>query len=115
MLPVSAALDLRIHPEFPDDSLTRIHEKVLDDPGRAAEFSPIVYAAQARVPYFLAWGEKDFPRIRRQNVAMAAALRAQGTPTTELEIPGASHFDTSLTAADPRSPWAETALRMLAA
>jgi acetyl esterase/lipase len=115
VLPVSAPLDLRIHPGIPDESLIRVHEKVLDDPGRAAEFSPIVFAERARVPYFLTWGENDFPRIRRQNVAMVAQMRSRGAAITELEIAGASHFDTNLTAADPRSAWTETALRMIAA
>jgi len=86
-----------------------------DDPARAAEFSPIVHTARAGVPYFFTWGENDFPRIRRQNIAMVAALRAQGAPVEALEIAGASHFDTNLTAADPRAPWTETALRMIAA
>jgi hypothetical protein len=46
---------------------------------------------------------------------MAAALKARGVLRAELEIAGASHFETNLTAADPRSPWTETALAMLAA
>ena len=115
VLPVSAPLDLRLDPANPEESLARVHAQVLDEPGRAAEFSPLAFAAQARVPFFLTWGEKDFPRIRRQNAAMAAALRAHGTPLEELEIAGASHFDTNLTAANPSSPWTETALRMLSA
>jgi arylformamidase len=115
VLPVSTPLDLRILPEFPDESLVRVHEKVLDDPSRAAEFSPIVHAVRARVPYFFTWGENDFPRIRRQNIAMVAALQAQGSQVEALEIAGASHFETNLTAADPRARWTETALRMIAA
>jgi acetyl esterase/lipase len=115
VLPVSAPFDLRMHPNVSDDSLTRVHEKVLDDPGRAGEFSPIVFAAQARVPFFLTWGENDFPRIKRQNLAMVTALRAQRTQLAELEIAGASHFDTNITAADPCSPWIEKALCMVAA
>jgi acetyl esterase/lipase len=114
VLPVSAPLDLRQHADRPDDSLQRVHDKVLDAPDRAAEFSPLVFAGEARVPYFLTWGENDFPRIRRQNLEMVTALRAQGSTFTELEIAGASHFETNLTAADPRSAWTETALRMLA-
>jgi arylformamidase len=114
-LPVSAPFDLRMHPDAPDDSLQRVHEKVLDDPSRAAEFSPIVFAAKARTPFFLTWGENDFPRIKRQNLAMAAALRAQGAKFDELEIAGASHFETNLTGTDPRSLWTETAISMLRA
>jgi acetyl esterase/lipase len=114
VLPVSAPLDLRVEPDVADESLARVHEKVLDDPARAGEFSPIVFAAAARAPVFLTWGENDFPRIRRQNLAMAAALRAQGVLLKGLEIAGASHFETNITAADPRSPWTETALSMLA-
>jgi acetyl esterase/lipase len=115
VLPVSAPLDLRKHADVPDESLNRVHENVLDEPGRAEEFSPLVLAGAAQVPFFLTWGENDFPRIRRQNLAMAAALKARGVLRAELEIAGASHFATNLTAADPRSPWTETALAMLAA
>jgi arylformamidase len=114
-LPVSAPFDRRIHPDVIDDSLPRVHKKVLDDPSRAAEFSPIVFAAKARTPFLLTWGENDFQRIKRQNLAMIAALRAHGAALTELEIAGASHFETHLTSANPRSLWTEAVLRMLRA
>ena len=57
--------DIAASPDVIDDSLRRVHEKVLDDPSRAAEFSPIVFAAKARTLVLLTWGENDFQRIKR--------------------------------------------------
>lgn len=114
VLPLSAAYDFRPDPETFDDTMRQVHAKVLDDPGRAAEFSPITHAANCRAPFLIAWGEHDFLRTRRQGPAMVAALRRHGARVGAMELAGDGHFDTSIRAANAHSDWVEAALALIA-
>ena len=92
-----------------------VNAKVLDAPGRAAEFSPITHAANGRAPFLIAWGEHDFLRTRRQGPAMAEALRRHGARVGAMELAGDNHFDTSIRAANAYSDWVRAALDLIAA
>jgi arylformamidase len=56
-------------------------------------------------PFFMAWGENDFPHLIRQAEAMAAALRSAGGRVETMVLPGCDHLSTSVPTGDPASPW----------
>ena len=61
VLPLSAAFDFRHNPETFDETMRTVHAKVLDDPSRAAEFSPISHVANAAAPFPDSLGRARFP------------------------------------------------------
>ncbi|GIX48233.1 MAG: hypothetical protein KatS3mg131_2444 [Candidatus Tectimicrobiota bacterium] len=79
----------------------------------AAEASPIAYVAGNRTPLLLVVGEHDFPVLRQQAYAMAAALKAAGSPYELLDLPGVDHFQISLQGADVHSPWVQRARKKM--
>lgn len=113
VLPLSASFDFRPNPETFDEIMRQVHAKVLDDPSRAAELSPISHVANARAPFLIAWGERDFLRTRRQGPVMVEALRRHGALVGSMVLAGDSHFDTSLRAADANSDWVRAALALM--
>jgi acetyl esterase/lipase len=113
VLPLSASFDFRPNPETFDETMRQVHAKVLDDPSRAAELSPISHVANASAPFFIAWGEHDFLRTRRQGPAMVEALRRHGARVGSMVLAGDGHFDTSLRAANANSDWVRAALAFI--
>ncbi len=105
--PLSAPFDLReIAPD--DPSYAAINDDFLRDPENAPLASPLVYAGRATQPFLIAYGDGDFPRVRRQGPEMVAALTAYaGVGVRELVIPGSSHFETHATCTQPGHPWAQ--------
>ncbi len=47
-------------------------------------------------PFYLTWGEKDFPHLQTQAAEFAQALRAANVPVQTEMLPGADHFDASV-------------------
>jgi len=109
-LPTSAPLDLS-HlqaPQTPADA--QVRAALGDEP---APWSPLRFADAAAVPFHLAWGEHDFPRIRAQNEAFAAALRARGCPVSHEVLPGLDHFTAHEATAAPGSCWVQAVRRLI--
>ena len=67
--------------------------------------SPLLHIQDTPPPFFIAWGEKDFPHLIRQAADMAAALRAAGGSVETAELPGCDHLGTSEPTGNPNSPW----------
>jgi len=98
---VSAPLDLR-HGNVPLESdAGRAYRYLLPQRRDDSAASPLLRAAQARVPFDLVWGEYDLPHVSAAGAAMAAALPVADHSV----ICGASHFDTHLALADPANDW----------
>jgi acetyl esterase/lipase len=114
VLPLSASFDFRPDAETFDETMRQVHAKVLDDPNRAAELSPISHVANVRAPFLIAWGERDFLRTLRQGPAMVDALRRHGARVGAMVLAGDGHFDTSLRAANANSDWVCAALDLIA-
>lgn len=51
---------------------------------------------EACPPFFMTWGEKDFPHLQKQADDFAQALRAALVPVQTEVLPGADHFDASV-------------------
>jgi len=56
-------------------------------------------------PFFLAYGEHDFPHLRQQALDMASALRNVGGTVRTLELPDCDHFSASYAAGIPDGMW----------
>lgn len=67
--------------------------------------SPLRNVQGTPPPFFMSWGERDFPHLIRQAEAMVAALRAAGTSVETMMLPGCDHLGTSGPTADPTGPW----------
>lgn len=103
--PVSSSFDLR-YGDVPDDSAEgRVYKYLLLRREQDAEASPLLHAQGNRVPFHVAWGERDFDRIARTSRSLVGALQEAGAPVTHAVVPGAGHFDTHLRLADAADPW----------
>lgn len=70
-----------------------------------AEASPLNHIEPTPSPFFMAWGEKDFPHLIRQAQAMESALRGAGGEVETMMLAGCDHLGTSGPTGDPASPW----------
>jgi len=75
---------LKIRPRFLGN------DAVLDD-----QASPLCCIGSSPPPFFLAYGEHDFPHLRQQALDMTAALRRAGAVVRVMELPGCDHFSAS--------------------
>lgn len=92
-LPVSAAFDFRAPPGQRDRTQEIIYAEVLADPAHDVDASPIAWAENIDMPFFITFGENDFPRTRKQGAAMVETLSRRGdVPVSWLELPGAGPF-----------------------
>jgi acetyl esterase/lipase len=103
--PVSAPLDIRYRDCAPDSPEARVYKYLLERREDDEQASPIVHAGRAKIPFHLAWGERDFTRILSANERFAAEMRRLGKSFTTQFDTGASHFDTHLALGDPAAPW----------
>lgn len=71
--------------------------------------SPLSHAMKDAPPFFISWGERDFPHLKVQAERMAAALRQAGVPTRTLELPGCDHLEASYATAEMEGAWVEAA------
>jgi len=82
------------------------HKTMLFAPDEnAALASPFHQIAGNRVPFLLAWGERDIPAIIENGERMFEALVAHGTPVERLVVDGLDHFEMALELGDPTNPW----------
>ena len=103
--PVSSPYNIQ-YGNVPEDSPeNRVYKYLLNDRAEDFDASPIEFVAGNRTPFHIIWGERDFDRICRQGPPMVEALSAEGAVVTHEVLPGASHFDTHLSLADPSCHW----------
>jgi len=75
--------------------------------------SPVLQIQQTPPPFFLAWGDSDFPHLRLQGPEMAQALKARGGEVEAIEMTGRDHFTSHLACAEVEGPWLGRALAFL--
>jgi arylformamidase len=85
-----------------------------DDAGVAAEASPIERIDAPPPPFFIAYGDTDFPHLRTQPVEMEKALRARGGAVQSLVMTGRDHFTASLAGGEENGPWVPMARSFIA-
>lgn len=72
--------------------------------------SPILRIHGTPPPFFMAYGENDFPHLRVQATEMERALREAGGEVSSLTLPACDHFTASLAGGDPDGPWVSGAI-----
>ena len=103
--PVSARFNMVFDNPEPGTTEHR-HKTMLFAPDEnAALASPFHQIAGNRVPFLLAWGERDIPAIIENGERMFEALVAHGTPVERLVVDGLDHFEMALELGDPTNPW----------
>jgi arylformamidase len=75
--------------------------------------SPILHIRRMP-PFFIAYGENDFPHLRTQADEMAKALVTAGGHIDTVVMPGRDHFTASLAGGEPEGPWVAKALHFTA-
>jgi acetyl esterase/lipase len=102
---------------FGDGSGLTNRPRFLGPPERKndAPASPLRNIQGTPPPFFMAWGEKDFPHLIRQAADMAAALKAAGASVETTVLPGCDHLGTGVPTGDPNSPWMARAHAFMAA
>jgi len=103
--PVSARFNLVFANPEPGTSEYRINTLLLASPADANAASPLHYVKSNVVPFYLAYGTRDFPNIIRSNEEMFEALRAQGGKVERLMLSNHDHFDTALETGNLDHPW----------
>jgi len=80
-----------------DDSLygAALRRQIGDNPERLARATPLLHAAQVRIPVLLVHGEDDAVVPMEQSLAMAAALERTGRPHGLIRVAGGDHSLTS--------------------
>lgn len=74
-----------------------------------AAASPLRQPLGSAPPFFLTWGEKDFPHLKLQAQRMAQALQQAGVPVRTLELAGCDHFDACYATAQMDGAWMRAA------
>ena len=83
------------------------------DSGAEQAASPINHIRSDAPPFFVAWGEKDFPHLCKQSEEFVAALRAAGIEAESIVLPGCNHATASYETADPHGHWVPAASRWM--
>ncbi len=109
-MPISSQLNLVFTDPPPGSGEARIYEMFLARAEDAENASPLHQVKAGIPPFFLTYGEGDFPRIIKSNVEMVEALRQAGGEHACEVLPGAQHFDTALRFHEPSDPWVQRAL-----
>ncbi|MGE0736616.1 MAG: alpha/beta hydrolase [Alphaproteobacteria bacterium] len=112
-LTISAAFDFRARDALAGTMERRVYEQVLAREADDEPASPIVHVRRNAPPFFIAWGERDFPRLIKQGNAMAAALKQSGVAVETMVIPETDHFEANEVCASPDSGWSVAARRWL--
>jgi acetyl esterase/lipase len=104
-MPVSASFDLRYPDAKPGSGEERVYRYLLERPSDDAAASPIRFVHSASVPFAIAIGEHDFPRVDRTSRDFCAALSAAGTTCRLAVWPDCDHFGVHLALRDPTHAW----------
>lgn len=104
-LPISGSYD------FGEGSGFSMRPRFLGAPDSGAEkaASPIHYVRADAPAFLIAWGDNDFPHLRRQAEDFAARLRDAGVSVETLILPGCDHLGASYDSADPNGRWVPAA------
>lgn len=106
--PVSGTMNFDFDVVEPGSEEEQIRKILLADDAQAPQASPIRYAAENKVPFFLSYGDRDFPRVMATGKEMVDALRAAGVRVEHMIFPDCGHFDAHLAMAEADAAWYAT-------
>lgn len=84
-----------------------------EDSGNEAAASPMSHVHSAAPPFFVAWGERDFPHLVRQAAEFSDALETAGVHVERMELGDCDHLGASYAAGEPDGAWVNAALRFM--
>lgn len=108
-LPVSGAYRLG------KDSGFSMRPRFLGENSENDRLASPVQNISAAPPFFMAYGEKDFPHLIDQAHEMASALRGVGGEVEETVLENCDHLGACLALGDANFPWTGAALDWMAA
>lgn len=106
--PMSGTMNFDFAEVLPGSEEEEIRNILLADPQQAPLASPLRYAEGTRTPFFISYGEHDFPRVIATGEEMLGALRTQPCRLDRLVFADAGHFDTHIDVARAESRWYAT-------
>jgi len=112
-LPISAPFTLTKAELDPAGYLIRLHPEMFAAEGDAGAVSAYPHAAGNRVPFFIAWGERDVAELLPDNERMVAVARRGAFLEGSYVAPGADHFGAHLACVEPGGAWSRTAARLI--
>jgi acetyl esterase/lipase len=71
--------------------------------------SPLLADLKGAPPFFISYGERDFPHLKEQALRMADALRAATVPVDVVELQDCDHLQASYAAAELDGRWIDHA------
>ena len=80
-----------------------------EDSGVEATASPVNYVHGAAPPFFVSYGEADFPHLVRQADEFTQALRDAGVGVQSLQLAGCDHLGASYAAGEVDGQWVNAA------
>ena len=106
--------DLRARHRLPDGAIracipvSGLFRVLADDPTRAAdldEASPLGWTRNANVPFYVSYGENDYPRVVEENREFIAALRETRVDLRSGPLSGRDHYTANLCHGDGDGDW----------
>ena len=113
-MPICSQLNLVFDNPPEGSGEARIYEMFLADRKDDQDASPLHNIGTNPPPFYIAYGEQDFPRIIASNRLMLDALKHAGVEVQTHVEPGATHFGMALAMADKEMPVTATLRRWLA-
>ena len=98
-LPVSGVYD------FTEGNGMPARPRFLGEEGANEHDASPLHTIARTPPFFMAWGDTDFPHLIVQAEAMADAWRAAGGAVETLCLAGCDHLGASYACGDPGAPW----------
>jgi arylformamidase len=114
-LPISAPFTFVKRELAADGFLLRMHPQLFAVEADAVGVSAYTHLGGNRVPFFIAWGERDVPELLPDNERLVRELRERGCPAGQHVSPGADHFGAHLECLRPESAWSLALRRFVAA
>ena len=113
--PMSGTMNFDFDQVLPGSEEEQIRGILLADEEDAVAASPLRHVEGNKTPFYLSFGEKDFPRVMATNREMIAALDDQAGACRWHRFASLGHFDVHLGLQDPGNPWFEVVGSMMKA
>ena len=81
-----------------------------DDSGSDVAASLMTYVGPGMPPFFIAYGENDFPHLRKQAGDFDNSLRTAAADVTSMVLPGCDHLGASYASGEPEGAWVNAAV-----
>ena len=99
--------------QFGEESGLSMRPRFLGNAENDRAASPLYNIDGVPPPFFMAYGEEDFPHLIQQSQSMEHALNAAGGDVDRIELTGCNHLSASYAAGDPDQLWVTKAVNWM--